>query len=146
MASAKKEVAEHSYIKWFYELDKKSGSVAGGKGASLGEMFNNNFPVPPGFAITTHGYWHFIESAGIKNKIDEILESIDVDNTKELELKAKQIRELMIKAQMPDDLKKEILESYADLSINRLTFENASRGALSILKPGSERVFVAVRS
>ena len=31
------------YIKWFSELSNKDVAVVGGKGASLGEMFNHDF-------------------------------------------------------------------------------------------------------
>ncbi|MFF0773089.1 PEP/pyruvate-binding domain-containing protein [Nonomuraea wenchangensis] len=30
--------------------------LAGGKGANLGELIRNGFPVPPGFVVTTHAY------------------------------------------------------------------------------------------
>ena len=40
------------YIKWFSELTNKDVVSAGGKGASLGEMFSNKFPGPPGYVIT----------------------------------------------------------------------------------------------
>ncbi|MCK2219959.1 PEP-utilizing enzyme [Actinomadura sp. ATCC 31491] len=30
--------------------------LAGGKGANLGELVRNGFPVPPGFVVTTHAY------------------------------------------------------------------------------------------
>ena len=107
MSAQIKEV-DSSYIRWLYELNKNSGMVAGGKGASLAEMFNAKLPVPPAFVVTTKAYWHLIESSGIKDKLNEILESIDVDNTKDLNEKAKQIRELIKSAEIPEDLQKEI--------------------------------------
>ncbi|MCX6750660.1 MAG: hypothetical protein NTZ83_04340, partial [Candidatus Pacearchaeota archaeon] len=48
-------------IKWFSEIGKDSGNVAGGKGANLGEMYNLKVPVPPGFVITAQAYDYFIE-------------------------------------------------------------------------------------
>ena len=144
MAEVKK--AESAFIKWLYEIDKTSGPIAGGKGANLAEMFNNKFPVPPAFIITTKAYEYFIEKTGIKSKIYEILDSINVDNTGELEEKSKQIRELMINAEMPEELKEEIIESYEDLGINKESFGTAKGNALNILKHSREPVFVAVRS
>jgi len=43
------------------------------KGASLGEMYNAKFPVPPGFVVTAQAYQYFIEKANIDDKIQEIL-------------------------------------------------------------------------
>ena len=43
-------------MRWFSELSNKDIAVAGGKGASLAEMYNNKFPVPPGFIVTAQAY------------------------------------------------------------------------------------------
>ncbi len=141
-----KPKSTNEFIRWLSELNKNSGMIAGGKGANLAEMYNARLPVPPAFVITTKAYYHFIEKAGIKNQIEEILESIDVDYTQELEDKAKEIRELIIKAEMPQDLKEEIIEAYENLSVDKSSLEAAGKYALSILKNSIEPVFVAVRS
>ncbi|PVU70577.1 phosphoenolpyruvate synthase, partial [Candidatus Nanobsidianus stetteri] len=98
------------YIKWFNELSKNDVNIVGGKAANLGEMTKIGIPVPPGFAITAEGYWKFVEYNGIKNKIEEILKSIDINNPTQLRKAANQIQELFIKGNIPDDLKNEILE------------------------------------
>jgi len=146
--SQSKEVLNSNvqYIRWLSELNKNSGPIAGGKGANLAEMFNARFPVPPAFVITTKAYYHFIESSGIKEKIFEILDKIDVDSTYDLEESADKIRRLIIQAEMPDDLANEIIEAYENLSIDKKSLEAASSYALNILKHGNEPVFIAVRS
>lgn len=45
-----------TYIKTFDQINKSSVKDVGGKGASLGEIFNVGFPVPSGFVITTDAY------------------------------------------------------------------------------------------
>lgn len=45
-----------SYIKTFDQISKDDVQNVGGKGASLGEMFNARLPVPPGFVIATEAY------------------------------------------------------------------------------------------
>ncbi|MEM3113097.1 MAG: phosphoenolpyruvate synthase [Candidatus Pacearchaeota archaeon] len=139
-------MVQNKYIRWLSELDKSSGNIAGGKGANLAEMFNAKFPVPPAFVITTLGYTHFINAANIKKRIDEILEKIDVDNTEELEKKAAEIRNIIVRAEMPEDLKEEILESYEDISVDKNALSTASKDALNILRYSQEPCFVAVRS
>ncbi|MEM4625795.1 MAG: PEP/pyruvate-binding domain-containing protein, partial [Candidatus Pacearchaeota archaeon] len=134
------------YIRWLSELNKNSGPIAGGKGANLGEMYNAKFPVPPAFVITTKAYFHLIEFAGLDKKINQIIESIDVDNTKELDEKALRIRELISNCEMSEELKYEIIEAYENLSVDKSTLEKAGRYAFNILKVSTEPVFVAVRS
>ena len=38
------------------EVDRSSGTLAGGKGANLGELVRAGFPVPDGFVLTTHAF------------------------------------------------------------------------------------------
>jgi len=148
----KKEIdVSDQYVKWLSELTKKDGDVAGGKGANLAEMFNAKFPVPPAFIVTAQAFGAFIESAGLKQKIADIIEKTDVDNTAELEKNAKKIRELVHKAEMPEDMEKEIIEAYEILSTDHdVSFKEKVRGvskdALDILRNSKEPAFVAVRS
>ena len=67
------------FIKWFSELDKKSGSVAGGKGANLAEIYNMGIPVPPGFVITAQAYDYFIKASGLNDKIKNLLGKINYE-------------------------------------------------------------------
>jgi phosphoenolpyruvate synthase/pyruvate phosphate dikinase len=47
------------YVKPFSDVRKSDAAVAGGKGASLGDMAASHFPVPPGFVVTTGAYRKF---------------------------------------------------------------------------------------
>ncbi|MCK4553243.1 phosphoenolpyruvate synthase [Candidatus Pacearchaeota archaeon] len=132
------------FIKWFSELNKNSGNIAGGKGANLAEIYNLKVPVPPGFVVTAQAYDYFIEKAGIKEKIQELLSRINYEDTKQLNKITKQIRELILKAKFPREMEEEILESYEHLNAKD---PNIQKGpAMDILKTASEPVFVAVRS
>jgi pyruvate,water dikinase len=130
-------------VKWFSELNKDSGSIAGGKGANLAEIYNAKANVPPGFVITAQAYDYFIEKAGLKEQIAEILEKINYEDTKELNETTEKIRSLIINAQIPKDLQDEIVESYGLLDTTDL--KNVTGGVLEILK-NTEPIFVAVRS
>jgi len=136
------------FVKWFSELSNKDISVAGGKGASLAEMYNNKFPVPPGFIVTAQAYDYFIEKSGLRNQIFNMLNEIDVDNTHQLESVAKKVRHLIETASMPAELRNEISEAYEVLDVERekIKSKGISQGALAILKNSHEPPFVAVRS
>lgn len=108
------------YIKFFKELNNKDVSAVGGKNASIGEMFKELVPmgikVPNGFAITSEAYWYLLESAGIKEKIRELLEGIDGTEIDVLKVRSKKIRDMIFGTPLPQDLREEILEAYAILS------------------------------
>lgn len=135
-----------SYVKWFSELGKEDVSIAGGKGANLGEMSNIGMPVPPGFVILASAYSYFLQETQLDKKIYKILESLDVENTAELEEAARKIHELIINSEMPKEIEEEIIENYEHLSIDREMLDRATSDALAILKRAQEMAFVAVRS
>ena len=87
MTGKKEEKKEKiHFIKWFSELNKDSGPIAGGKGANLGEIYDLDVPVPPGFVVTAQAYDYFIEKADVDDKIKELLSNFDYEDTKDLNL------------------------------------------------------------
>ncbi len=133
-------------IVWLSEIGKKDIAIAGGKGANLAEMYNVEMPVPPAFIITAQAYANFLRESGKKEKILEIVNSIDLENTAELNAKAKEIQELIVNAEMPQALAKEIVEAYSNLNVDKATLEEASADVLRIITASKEPCFVAVRS
>jgi pyruvate,water dikinase len=141
----KKPIEERDIV-WLNEISKKDVPIAGGKGANLAEMYNSKFPVPPAFVITAYAFKNFIEVTGLKNKILDEIKKIDMENTSQLESKAKEIQAMIVKEDMPTELAEEVIDAYETLNIDRETMEKAGKDALSIIKTAKEPVFVAVRS
>jgi len=108
------------YILWFGEISHKDVPLVGGKNASLGEMFSKlskkGVLVPNGFATTTYAFWHFLRTTGLERKIKEILKDLNVNNIRNLQERGKRVRNLILRAEIPEDLKEQILESYHKLS------------------------------
>ncbi len=134
------------FIKWFSELSNEDVAIAGGKGASLAEMYNHKFPIPPGFVVTANAYKYFIEKSGISNEVKNKLSKLDVEDTNELDKIANEIRGLIKNSEMPKELEESIVEAYDVLDVNKPNMDRASKSALDILKTGHEPPFVAVRS
>jgi len=142
----KSEFDEDIFIKWLTELGKDDIPIAGGKGANLGEMFNAGMPVPPAFVITAQSYDYFLKENNLYDKIKNIIKQIDVNNTQELEEKAKEIRGMVAEAEMPSELQDAIVEAYNTLNIDAEVMKTAAKDALGIMKVAAEPCFVAVRS
>lgn len=108
------------YIKFFKELNNRDVPLVGGKNASIGEMFQELVPVgikvPNGFAITSDAYWYLLDSGGIKQKIVDLLENVDVTEIDVLKTRSKKIRELIFGTPFPSDLRDEIFQAYKMLS------------------------------
>ncbi len=133
-------------ILWFKEIKKGDVAVAGGKGASLGEMYNADLPIPPGFVVTTHAYSEFLRLNGIEEDIFSILDKVNVENNDELQKASSRIKGIMLNAEVQDSLKEEITEAYDNLNIDQELFKRAGKEAMDIIKAGREMPFVAVRS
>ncbi len=142
----KKEAPDTGYVKWFSELNNKDVPVAGGKGASLAEMYINGFPIPPGFVVTAQAYAYFIASSKLDEKIRPILARLNTENTESLQDASRKIRELIESSPMPPELEQEIVEAYDILDTSRQNMHQAKSTALDILKNSHEPPFVAVRS
>src|SRR3989344_3601225 len=132
------------FIKWFSELNKNSGSVAGGKGANLAEIYNLKVPVPPGFVITAQAYDYFIKNARLNEKIKNLLDKISYEDTKQLDQVTGEIREIIENANFPENMKEEILEAYETLSVG--SQESKNKEADELIEKSKELPFVAVRS
>ncbi|WP_456434908.1 phosphoenolpyruvate synthase [Methanopyrus sp.] len=118
------------YVRWFEEISKDDVDVAGGKGANLGEMTQAGLPVPPGFVVLSTAYNEFLERTGLEEKIKEILSSHDLSDNDELQEATKEIQRLIVEAEMPEEIREEIVKAYRELCE----------------KVGKEEEFVAVRS
>lgn len=110
------------YILGFNEITIKDIPIVGGKNASLGEMYRNlrkgrgKINVPNGFAVTAQAYKYFLAEAGVEKEIYKILKQVNRKNIGTLQRIGEEVRQLILNAALPNDLEKEILEAYRNLS------------------------------
>ncbi len=104
----------------FNQITIKDIPLVGGKGASLGEMYQRLTPkgvkIPPGFAVTAYAYRYFLKKAKIEQKIKEILKDLDTHNLKDLAERGRAVRQAIMEAEFPPEIKKVILTEYHKLS------------------------------
>lgn len=102
-------------IVWLSDISKKDIPLAGGKGANLGELVRNNFPVPPAFVVSAEAYFDFVKSTGIVGRIIKTIDAINVESSSELEKETRKIRELIASTPMGSGLETEIKKAYAGM-------------------------------
>lgn len=138
------------YLVWFEEVGKEDVYLVGGKGANLGEMVNARFPIPYGFIITSYAYFDFIEKAGIKNKIKDLLKNLNYENPIELQQVSENVQKLIKKSSLPLELAKKIIHYYENLLIKEAHYYKLKTDSFfkSIIKIKSlyRMPLVAVRS
>lgn len=103
-------------ILWFKDISRKDIPKVGGKGANLGEMKRNGFPIPDGFCVTAQAYERFLEKTEIKEFVEDILSDLDVEDTQKLQIASEEIHNLILNAQMPKDIKEEIVANYREIN------------------------------
>ncbi|MCL2115451.1 MAG: phosphoenolpyruvate synthase [Methanobrevibacter sp.] len=118
------------YIAKFEDLTKEDIGIAGGKGANLGELTQTEIPVPPGFVVTAETYDKFMNETGIFSNIMNMLDKLDVNDTKNLQKTAEKIKKIIINTPIPKDISALIIEAYNELC----------------QRIGEEDVYVAIRS
>ena len=101
-----------NYTKKFNELDKTKADIAGGKGASLGEMLNAGIPVPDGFVILSTTFDKFLHIADLIQEIDSILHVVDHEAVHSIDEASEKIQELIKYAIMPSDIASEIVSEF----------------------------------
>lgn len=103
------------YIRDINELSAKDTDIAGGKGASLGEMIRARIPVPSGFVLLSFAFERFLEETDLNIEINSILNKVDHKEIHTVENASEEIQALILKAQMPKDMALEIEEKFKNL-------------------------------
>src|SRR3989338_7230764 len=100
----------------FGQISKEDATIAGGKGASLGEMTKVGIPVPPGFVVLSSAFDRFLEDANLAEEIDTIIiHGVDREEMQSVEHASEKIQDLILRAKMPGDIGSSILQNYKTL-------------------------------
>jgi len=106
-------------IIWYKDLTIGDVPKVGGKNAALGEMVRELLPlgvhVPNGFAVTADAYNYFLDATKLRDRINQTLEGLDTHNVADLQTRGKQVREMILAEQLPQDLQDQITSAYAEL-------------------------------
>src|SRR3989344_1608417 len=105
----------NGYIAWFDGINKHDVNTVGGKGANLGEMFQNRFPVPFGFVVTSAAYFDFIKEKKLYNRIKEQLKLLNHHDPNQLNQTAKAIQKIILTESVPESITRQIMFAYLDL-------------------------------
>lgn len=118
------------FVVWFEDAAADSSSLVGGKCASLAEMVQSGFGVPPGFAVTTNAYWSFMGQDRLLESARQIRAELRPDDLEAVEQASAEITAKIECTPMPPVVADALRGAYAELST----------------RAGTENVPVAVRS
>lgn len=104
------------YTKKFAEINKNDTLLAGGKGASLGEMTQAGIPVPEGYIVVSVAFQDFFKESGIAADIESILSKVDQEKIYTIETASEQIQAIILQTAMSPSLQKEIEDAFLELN------------------------------
>jgi pyruvate,water dikinase len=107
--------SDSEFVRGLDALGRGDTVVAGGKGANLGEMTAAGFPVPSGFVVTGQAYLHALDLAGFRQRLLDIVDSADLDDSSALKLASDELRETVKDAGIPDDVRSAVLHAFQGL-------------------------------
>ena len=120
-----------TYVIELADLGMQDVETVGGKNASLGEMISGlgslGVTVPGGFATTAAAYRDFLATDGLDERINAVLDALDIDDIDALTSAGSQIRQWILDTPMSERLMQEISKAWDRMS-------------------GGEDISVAVRS
>src|ERR1039457_5169274 len=103
-------------VRVFARLGRDDVAYAGGKGANLGELTSAGLPVPDGFVVGAPAYAAFLAQTGLRERLAELLDDIDVEDTAALQAAGTAARELFDDPPIPEPLQREIRSAYQQLA------------------------------
>jgi pyruvate,water dikinase len=103
------------HVREFAQLGREDVPFAGGKGANLGELTAAGLPVPGGFVVGAPAYAAYCAETGVRERLAELLDALDVEDTPKLQAGAEAARALFDSTPVPDALAAEIRGSYLRL-------------------------------
>lgn len=93
-----------NYVRFLKDLRSTDLSLAGGKGANLGELIQAGMRVPSGFVLTTDGYRRCVPKVSLPAQV--------IENLPSLEQKTKDIQKLIEVISIPEEVELEIKDAY----------------------------------
>ena len=100
----------------FSDLSKNDTHLAGGKGASLGEMTQAGIPVPPGFVVLAPSFDQFLRETNLVQEIEAQLDQVNYEDVASVERASRVIHDLIHDARFPRDIEEEVLTSFRELN------------------------------
>lgn len=104
-----------SYTKKFEEINKVDVVIAGGKGASLGEMTQAGIPVPPGFVVLASAFDEFLKITDLNVELDAILDRVNHEVIHEVDDASEKIKALILGKEMPQEMADAITAAFKKL-------------------------------
>lgn len=115
------------------KLNYQDVAIAGGKGASLGEMVQAGIPVPPGFVILARAFAEFLAATDLVVEIAARMDKVNYNEMASIDNAAAIIRDLINSAAIPENIEKEILTEFKNLKVKYVAVRSSATAEDSVV-------------
>lgn len=134
-----------SYIRWFSEIKPQEVPFVGIKGLNISVLYQREFPVPPGFVLTSQAFFKILENNGIRNRLFDFLGNVNYSDEEAVKRASEEIKRMIKSAEFPKEIVEQIVEACEVLNTDSEQTRGASVTAMLIMKNSYELPFVSVR-
>ncbi len=114
--SAKPVESKDTHVLPLSAIDRTATGLVGGKMAMLGELKNRlGLKVPDGFAVTTHAYDRFFTETGLRDEVNRMIQSADLEDVEGLYALSVRIRKEIVGTSIPEDIAEAIRSEWRAL-------------------------------
>jgi len=105
----------HLFVKPFSEITAGDVALAGGKGANLGEMYQQSIPVPNGFVVLSACFREFIGLTRLEEELATALKSVNGDDIDAMQSLSDTLTHRILEAPVPGDMSDQTLRYFDQL-------------------------------
>lgn len=114
-------MSSNSFVIWIADVDLDSRDDTKSPTKRLAKLKQAEFPIPPGFVITSYAYTHFLKENNLDYKIKQLLSTIAIDRPESLMQGEHHIRKLFEQAKLSDEFKEKLSYFYQQLGRSTIT-------------------------
>jgi pyruvate,water dikinase len=103
----------------FAEIEGEALGLVGGKGYNLGRLVRHNFPIPPGFCVTTEAYRQWLEGDEVFASLLAELETLAEDDLRGVQKLGESIRSTLHERAIPEVIEQEVLSAWKEAGEER---------------------------
>jgi len=130
---------------WISEISNNDLSLVGDKAVKLAELYKLGLPIAQGFVLTNKVFKKFLENNFLEKQISNLLFNLDINNFKLMQAKADEIKGIIMKSELSENLRNEIFEAYDNLNVNEDVWRTGNKSALEIIRTGRSLPYMAVK-
>jgi phosphohistidine swiveling domain-containing protein len=107
-------------------ISKKDVAIAGGKGASLGELMKAGQNVPDGFVILAGAFDYFLDLTELNAEIEAALGEINPGDVHSVDSASEKIRVLIERETIPEEMEREIVLEFKKMKAKKVAVRSSA--------------------